>query len=107
MENEVSVGSFSNFETIIKIDVEGFEEEVLKGAVKTIDRFRPTILFEYAPEYLPEDSRIRFYWEKLPNYVFFTIGERFTLNKLDSELRQENCIAIAREKMPYFSKLVV
>jgi FkbM family methyltransferase len=33
---------------IIKIDVEGSELNVLKGAEKTINQYRPTILFEYA-----------------------------------------------------------
>jgi FkbM family methyltransferase len=32
----------------VKIDVEGAEELVLEGCVKTIDRFHPVILFEHA-----------------------------------------------------------
>lgn len=34
----------------IKIDVEGFETQVLTGAVKTIKKFRPIIVFEYSLE---------------------------------------------------------
>ncbi len=34
----------------IKIDVEGFEMEVLKGAKKTIQQFRPVLFFEYSVE---------------------------------------------------------
>ncbi|MFN8625558.1 MAG: FkbM family methyltransferase [Candidatus Binatia bacterium] len=36
---------------LIKIDVEGFEWPVLKGAKETIARFRPHVVFEYNAEY--------------------------------------------------------
>ena len=36
---------------LVKIDVEGFEWPVLKGAEQTISRFRPHIVFEYLVEY--------------------------------------------------------
>jgi FkbM family methyltransferase len=38
--------------TVMKIDVEGLEPHVLKGANKTIDKFRPVIFYE-AQEYDP------------------------------------------------------
>lgn len=37
---------------LIKIDVEGFEEAVVEGAVKTIARDQPAVIFEYAPNLL-------------------------------------------------------
>ncbi|AEA42721.1 FkbM family methyltransferase [Fluviicola taffensis] len=37
-----------SFVDFIKIDVEGFELQVLKGAEETIKRFRPILIFEYS-----------------------------------------------------------
>ena len=34
---------------VIKIDVEGYDGYVLKGAMETIKSHRPTIFVEYAP----------------------------------------------------------
>jgi FkbM family methyltransferase len=38
----------------IKIDVEGFEPNVIRGAIGTIDRYRPVILTEFFPRSLRE-----------------------------------------------------
>jgi FkbM family methyltransferase len=35
---------------LLKIDVEGFEVAVLRGARRTLERFRPVVLLEYEPE---------------------------------------------------------
>ena len=43
----------------IKIDVEGLEEELLGGARDTIQRFDPTILFEFLPWMAEERSKFR------------------------------------------------
>lgn len=36
--------------TFIKIDVEGFEDKVMNGAIQTIERFAPTIVMEFVSE---------------------------------------------------------
>ncbi len=43
--------------TVMKIDVEGHELNVMKGAVKTIKKFRPVIFFEALQENNWEDCR--------------------------------------------------
>jgi FkbM family methyltransferase len=50
---DVPVAMLDGFELnevdFVKIDVEGFELEVLNGAVKTLERWRPTIIIEQKP----------------------------------------------------------
>lgn len=40
----------------IKVDVEGFEAQVLKGLRRTIERFRPVVTFEYLGESSPDGT---------------------------------------------------
>ncbi len=53
---------------IIKIDTEGFDDEVLLGLVKTIKSSRPAILIEHNPNLM---ERLTDYFEKL-DYCFLT-----------------------------------
>lgn len=73
----------------IKIDVEGYEYEVLKGLEQTIRQSRPIINFEYDQNYQlknNEDPSIIFKFLSLLNYTFFKIDgygkeEPFTYTK--------------------------
>jgi FkbM family methyltransferase len=47
---------------LIKIDVEGYEATVVRGAVATIDRYSPAVVFEHAPELLRSASQSPFEW---------------------------------------------
>lgn len=42
--------------SVIKIDTDGFEMGVLLGAKRTIENYRPSIVFEYGPDYLRNHS---------------------------------------------------
>jgi FkbM family methyltransferase len=44
---------------LLKIDVEGFEEELLEGACETLRRFQPLVLFEFIPHMAEQRSRFR------------------------------------------------
>ena len=47
---------------LIKIDVEGHEAAVVRGAAAKIDRYSPAIIFEYAPKLLHDASQSPFGW---------------------------------------------
>ncbi len=47
---------------LIKIDVEGYEAAVVRGATAKIDRYSPAVIFEYAPELLHDASQSPFVW---------------------------------------------
>ena len=52
---------------LVKIDVEGHELEVLKGAKNTIERFLPTIFIEYSPQWMSDAAIVEMtsYFEQL------------------------------------------
>lgn len=55
--------------SLIKIDVEGFELEVLRGAEKTLQRCRPTIMLELWPyEYFKPSKEETVAWLRSHNY---------------------------------------
>jgi FkbM family methyltransferase len=58
---------------LIKIDVEGHEAAVVRGAAGAIDRDVPSIIFEYAPELLGDAARSPFGWLAGQGYEMFTI----------------------------------
>lgn len=47
---------------LIKIDVEGHEAAVVRGAAAKIDRYSPAVIFDYAPELLRDASQSPFGW---------------------------------------------
>lgn len=63
--------------SLVKIDVEGFEFNVLKGLESTLERFRPRIIFEYDKNYWQRNMQDIFecynYLAGL-NYTFYQIS---------------------------------
>ncbi len=58
---------------LIKIDVEGHEAAVLRGAAAVIARHAPSVVFEYAPELLGEAAQAPFGWLAERGYELFGI----------------------------------
>ncbi|MGH3205246.1 MAG: FkbM family methyltransferase [Streptosporangiaceae bacterium] len=60
---------------LIKIDVEGHEAGVVRGAVGTIARYAPSIVFEYAPELLDDVvGQTPFGWLAERGYLLLRVG---------------------------------
>jgi FkbM family methyltransferase len=58
---------------LIKIDVEGHEAAVVRGAAGIIEQYAPAIVFEYAPELFGDPSRTPFEWLAERGYEIFRI----------------------------------
>ena len=61
---------------LIKIDVEGHEAAVVRGAAAKINRYSPVIIFEYAPELLQDASQSPFGWLADRGYELLRIRRR-------------------------------
>jgi FkbM family methyltransferase len=76
---------------LIKIDVEGHEDAVVRGAARVIERDRPAVVFEYAPELIGDAARSPQAWLAERGYVLFGVDAarqpvsgrvRLTLNRV-------------------------
>jgi FkbM family methyltransferase len=56
---------------VIKIDVEGLEAAVVRGAARVMDRDAPAVIFEYAPQLLDDASQTPFSWLAERGYQMF------------------------------------
>jgi len=57
--------------TLIKIDVEGHEAAVVRGAAEVIGRDAPAVIFEYAPQLLRDPGQAPFEWLAAHGYELF------------------------------------
>jgi FkbM family methyltransferase len=58
---------------LIKIDVEGHEDAVVRGAARVIDRDAPSVIFEHAPALIGGDVRSPFEWLAERGYAMFAV----------------------------------
>jgi FkbM family methyltransferase len=82
---------------VLKMDVQGAEELVLRGASRILQSSRPSIIFEIFPEGA-ETLGLSGYgaWDHLENlgYEFFTVDQSGSLRKADSPPTGNNVVAI-------------
>jgi FkbM family methyltransferase len=82
---------------LIKLDVEGFELEVLKGGCWVINTFRPKLLIEVDDQYLRRFDGTApqiFHWLKGFDYRIFTIGGREILDAEELATRHMDILAL-------------
>lgn len=77
----------------IKIDVEGFEYNVLLGGEKTIEKYKPTIIIEYSPAYYqksnPSHSKEILSFFKEHNYTIFDLEDnKKEITNIDSFIKE-------------------
>lgn len=88
----------------IKIDVEGAEDLVLAGAVGTLTRDRPTVIFEInCPTLVKAGGDPAAAWNRLVgfNYRFYRIGEDGSLARLAQRPTEfGNVVALPAENTP-------
>lgn len=96
LDREVSVLSIKKID-FIKIDVEGFEFEVLKGAGQVIDTFRPTLFVELNNENLKANDASAeevLEWIQNKDYTVYKASDMSVVNKNDLS-RQFDALCIA------------
>jgi len=93
----------------IKIDVQGHEEKVFLGAIKTLKQFRPTILMEFDPRLLnnfstdPEKFLKSFIDD---NYILFILDDRH--NKIiQTKVPQEVIMQCKLAKSKFINLLLI
>ncbi len=94
---------------LIKIDVEGGELGVLKGAVKTIQKFHPVIVFEHglgASDYYGTEPLDVFEFFEKQNYRIFTL-KGFINNKEPLDLLDFQEMYSTNKEYYFLAKLKV
>jgi FkbM family methyltransferase len=69
--------------SFIKIDVEGMEEAVLRGAAQTLQESRPVVVLEIMGGYLPEQAELSIQ-ENIENTIKFLTCLGFSIHRLSA-----------------------
>jgi len=90
-----------NENLIIKLDVEGYEPEVIKGAMSTIKKYKPIILFENNPSSIYSVNGIH---QHLHNYKYYSVTEDLIFTQANLGKRCENVFAAHKSRLDFLSK---
>lgn len=94
---------------VIKVDVEGAEELVLRGATRSLTRYRPVVIFEFNPGCAtrlglsPSGAKDLL---KSLGYEFVVLGDCANSNNLESRPTYFNIVAIPKRPAGEFSRSV-
>jgi hypothetical protein len=99
--------------SIIKIDVEGMEEDVLLGASETLKTLRPVIYFEYASNNVGQLTRMHTQLNSLGYRLFWHVANPFNNRNFRGDLHnifggnvEVNILAVLPEhKSPNLSEI--
>lgn len=102
---------------VMKIDVEGYELEVFKGATKFIDKYNPICVFEVLPDHAESNKIIRnnelYYFLKAKNYNLFLISQGTGFVEINQPFNnaesntQTDYLAIPKAAVELYSQLKV
>ncbi len=102
----IPIKNWRNF--VIKIDVEGYESNVIQGANNFIKKFKPFILMEHRPDLNKKNNKRNKIFKKLDNYTYFgmKLQKNGRINFLDfnSNLKYENVLAVPKSKLTQLLK---
>ena len=101
--DELVLGAGLDDVDLVKIDVEGHELDVLKGAKDTIERFLPTVFIEYSPQWMSAAAiaEMSSYLEQLVStgYVAYQISPdsvaTFDVSELGAMPSQANLVLVS------------
>jgi len=92
----------------MKIDVEGHEESVLRGAAELIERCAPTLLVEIEQRYIDSDINKVFALLESMGYAGFFLMDRtlHELERFDVEEHQHKYVSNRRSQPPYINNFI-
>ena len=87
---------------LIKIDVEGCELDVLKGATETLARFKPVIFFECNPRAFRSAGTnfkmIKDVLQKIGYETFYELGDYLSNKEVEFQYSNKMCTVVAKYK---------